>query len=263
MKISQDANHKNAVLICKKKCYKQLEDAFVLRSQMKHLENSYFQVRRDEIGDGGRCYEENEYEESEVWNSKSTGAVFQVKAEGLEESKAYHDTTSEDPLNKEDYFGDPDLAVSEHHLSDNDETDEEYRACDNKEIRCHQCSRLFSGLQTFNRHVQNVHERKKNFCCEICKRKFFTKYNLEQHLIRHIKNPKGVKEIVIDTSNKNRPFKCEECLRFFKTQAALRQHKTIHTDIRPYACWCGMAFRRNGHLKNHALTHTKKKKRNT
>lgn len=259
MKISEDAKNKNAVLICKEKCYKQLEDAFVLRSQMKHLENSYFQVRRDEIL--GQSYEDDKYEESEVWAPKSMGALFQVKAEALEEPSALHVTSTEDPLNKED---DPDLAASDHHMSDDDEKDEDYGASDNKEIECPQCSKLFSDLQSLNRHVKNVHERTKNFCCEICQRKFFTKYNLEQHLLRHIRNPESqVKEIIVDTSNKSRPFKCEECLSFFMTPGALRQHKTIHTGIRPYVCWCGVAFRRNDHLKNHVLTHSKKKKRKT
>jgi hypothetical protein len=36
-------------MICRNKCLKDLEAAFVIRSQSRHVENSYFQVRRDEI----------------------------------------------------------------------------------------------------------------------------------------------------------------------------------------------------------------------
>jgi hypothetical protein len=36
-------------MICRNKCLKNLEAAFIVRSQSRHVENSYFQVRRDEI----------------------------------------------------------------------------------------------------------------------------------------------------------------------------------------------------------------------
>lgn len=102
--------------------------------------------------------------------------------------------------------------------------------------------------------------KNKNFACEICSKRMNTKYNLEQHLLRHIKNPKSeVKNIHADTSDNTRPFKCDECGRFFKTLAALNQHAIIHTDIRPFVCECGKAFRRNDHLKGHKMTHEKNK----
>jgi uncharacterized Zn-finger protein len=249
------------VLICLS-CLKKLENAFRLRSQIRHVENSYFQVRRDEIDDEQHNNESNEFEDE---------PEIAIKTEAVEQPFAIEVTSTDDPLLEEDLFEEtPDHQndfpdhQSEANGSD-DLKDEDYGANTSKKgvgVQCPECLKHLTNPNYLQKHVDNVHSKIKKFSCEICERKFFTKYNLEHHLIRHIKNPQNqVKNMTIDTANKNRPFKCPDCLLFFKTPQALRQHRMIHTDIRPYQCWCGKAFRRNDHLKNHKATHAKKKKK--
>jgi RNase P subunit RPR2 len=249
-------------MICKK-CLKELETAFVLRSQIRHHENSYFQVRRDEM-------EIRESDDEAQQNDSE--AMFEteiaVKSEAIEESFAIQVTTanisnSDDPLLEVNFSNDDDYNGSNHlsepNLSD-DEKDEDYGAkkMKKKGLECSECDKVLSCTQTLARHIHSVHGNERKFTCESCDGKFRTKYNLSQHLIRHIKNPKSeVKNVRVDTLNKNRKFPCDECSNFFKTAAALKQHKMLHTNIRPYVCHCGKAFRRNDHLKQHKNIHDK------
>lgn len=232
-------------------CLKDLEAAFVLRSSIIHQENSYFQLRRDEIED--MHFSESGGDEPMCEPIPMMPAVA-LKLEAVEESFAVQ-ITNIDPL-----FEGDDNDYEDRSEAD-DVKDEDYEIKERKVVECPECHKFLSSPQALAKHIRCIHEGKKNFSCEICNTKFATKYNLEQHLIRHIKNPESkVTQVIKDTSNQNRPFKCELCNSYFKTIASMRQHKAIHTDIRPFKCQvCGKAFRRNDHLKGHKDTHVKKK----
>lgn len=54
-------------------------------------------------------------------------------------------------------------------------------------------------------------------------------------------------------------YSCDECQKTFATQSQVTMHKTsMHSDVRPYVCDCGKAFKLKGALDKHRkYTHTK------
>lgn len=213
------------------KCLKDLEAAFVLRNRCICTETSYFQLRRDELEDmDSESYQEDDekadYPPEISIKSETVAEPFTIQFKNDDPLVQEIVNTGETDFPENDY---DDATSDETNISDSDK-DEDYGVKKKKEVKCSHCEKVLSGPLHLKRHIQNVHERKKNFSCETCDRAFKTKYNLAQHLLRHIRNPSSqVKEMITDTSNSNRPFSCETCGNFFKTIAALRQHKIIHT----------------------------------
>ncbi|XP_073964375.1 uncharacterized protein, partial [Choristoneura fumiferana] len=93
------------------------------------------------------------------------------------------------------------------------------------------------------RHQRNVHLNEKNIVCKVCKRRFFTRSNLRDHMITH---------------NQERVFKCDVCGKTFARKECFRTHYRIHTGERPYRCGlCGAAFVQRAGLRFHAKGHPK------
>ncbi|XP_061725822.1 zinc finger protein 852-like isoform X9 [Cydia pomonella] len=95
------------------------------------------------------------------------------------------------------------------------------------------------------RHQRNVHLNEKNIVCKICKRRFFTRSNLHDHMITH---------------NQERVFKCDVCAKTFARKECYRTHYRIHTGEKPYNCEvCGAAFVQRAGLRFHAKSHHRDK----
>ncbi|XP_066145442.1 zinc finger protein OZF-like [Euwallacea fornicatus] len=88
--------------------------------------------------------------------------------------------------------------------------------------------------------------------CEICERKFATKWALDRHLPVHCTN----------SSSTN--YYCESCNVKFKYKHSYYKHLDTHftgeTKEKPFACECGKSFNRNAKLKRHQLIHVKKER---
>ncbi|XP_069673074.1 zinc finger protein 626-like isoform X26 [Periplaneta americana] len=110
---------------------------------------------------------------------------------------------------------------------------------------CHVCGKRFRTPSALNRHLKDVHERVKNYKCDICARKFANRRTLDDHRRIH---------------TGERPYVCDACGKSFKTKAALYSHKLIHTGVFAYRCsFCHIGFYCQSKLALHMLIHTGEK----
>lgn len=90
--------------------------------------------------------------------------------------------------------------------------------------------------------------RKPNISCNLCKKGFYTKEDLNKHLIVH-----GLE--VTSTQ-----YRCTTCQQSFDLKYKYRaeEHLRIHTGERPFSCkQCTQKFRTSSLLNKHNLTHSK------
>ena len=73
------------------------------------------------------------------------------------------------------------------------------------------CDKIYFRIEEVNRHVNCIHERLKNYVCDVCFKSFGRKDNLIQHMKTHFK--------------KDKQHKCDECGKFYTSKITLNLHK--------------------------------------
>ena len=104
---------------------------------------------------------------------------------------------------------------------------------------CVLCKQVFTRRNNLQRHVQAVHEGKKNEACEVCGRKFAQRYHLQDHM--RVVHGEGSAHA------------CDVCEKQFGSRSKLVRHRrTVHEKEREFVCGvCGRSFGESGHLKRH------------
>lgn len=91
---------------------------------------------------------------------------------------------------------------------------------DSKCFKCSVCGKAFKQKWNMKQHIKVVHEKIRNFFCDLCPAAEYHKQALELHMIlRHVK-----------MSYEELPFKCNlnHCSKRFKTAFCLKSHQNTH-----------------------------------
>ena len=86
--------------------------------------------------------------------------------------------------------------------------------------QAHKVDRKFSlraknSIFYFSYTFRVKHQGQKPYSCEICKKEFVAKCNLDNHMWQH-------------KNNRQRPFKCQLCNKAYLREALLEQHMRSH-----------------------------------
>ncbi|XP_026743965.1 zinc finger protein 583-like isoform X3 [Trichoplusia ni] len=82
-----------------------------------------------------------------------------------------------------------------------------------KTITCEQCGKVFTWRQYYMNHMKKKHDNIRNYECDECDKKFFSNYELKDHVLRHI-------------GKKN--YECGVCHKKYYSMLALKQHGKQH-----------------------------------
>ncbi|XP_047518857.1 zinc finger protein 431-like isoform X1 [Pieris napi] len=109
------------------------------------------------------------------------------------------------------------------------------------QYKCNVCDKSFDRRYTLSRHMKRDHLEERDFQCQLCAYKCFTKNELRVHMVKH---------------NGERIFECSVCHKSYARKKTLREHMRIHNNDRRFACAvCGQAFVQKCSLKGHIKTH--------
>nr|CAI5856851.1 unnamed protein product [Callosobruchus analis] len=109
-------------------------------------------------------------------------------------------------------------------------------------LTCKTCNSIFNSKASLRNHLNKHSERTKDFLCNECGKKFWTKSLLDSHLKIHL----GIK-----------PYICEVCSKGFPTKNSLQKHNLVHTGEKPVSCMiCEKTFSQKGHLIYHMRKHS-------
>ena len=113
-----------------------------------------------------------------------------------------------------------------------------------KEYKCTQCNKFFSGPSSLSRHIK-THSNEKPFKCVPCNKVFSRLSSLKRHQGSH---------------SEERPFKCTVCGWTFLQNSDLKIHERTHTGEKPFSCdQCEQAFGCKKRLRAHYRKHTGEK----
>ncbi|CAH2234264.1 jg14219 [Pararge aegeria aegeria] len=102
---------------------------------------------------------------------------------------------------------------------------------------CPVCSKSFHIKSKMWAHMKEVHVREKNFACALCDQRFFSKTQVQKHMIKHV----GEKI-----------HHCEVCKKSYARKQTLRDHMRIHRDDRRFVCSvCSQGFVQSNSLQLH------------
>lgn len=137
-----------------------------------------------------------------------------------------------------------------------------------KPFLCSKCGVRFYRQQSLLRHVEIIHSATEFLKCSHCDYKSKCKTNFKRHLELHTDVKRFIcelcgssfralatlKEHYVFVHSENREFICEVCKKGFKNKSTLQRHMRIHSESRPYKCFCDRDYKRMSHLKRHMIS---------
>lgn len=106
---------------------------------------------------------------------------------------------------------------------------------------CSFCSKQFDLSSYRTAHIKREHLKELNYMCTVCGKKFFRRFELTEHMVKH---------------NGERIFQCDICKKSYARRKTLREHLKIHNNDCRFKCSiCNRSFIQNSTLKRHMLIH--------
>lgn len=106
---------------------------------------------------------------------------------------------------------------------------------------CNACNKTYKKKFELNRHIKHHHLQQKNYLCDKCNAKFFSKRGLADHLSRH---------------SGGMVCSCDVCGKSFLRMRTLKEHMKLHDDDKRYQCEiCQKTFMQKCSLKSHVRLH--------
>ena len=104
-------------------------------------------------------------------------------------------------------------------------------------VTCHICNKMLNSAHYLKRHIAAVHEKIKNYCCEICGKGFSSSAHLQEHV--------GIHDNI-------KRYTCETCGEGFIHRASFKRHTIKHLGNQLFPCSiCHRKFDTPCYLKNH------------
>ncbi|XP_063697986.1 zinc finger protein 227-like [Culicoides brevitarsis] len=136
--------------------------------------------------------------------------------------------------------------------------------------KCEICNKMIMTYK-MKLHIQQTHERKLNFKCDICKKGFRRTRDLQDHLaLKHLEkelykcsicdisvSSKGhLKRHITSVHERKVVGKCEICAKTFIHMNTFRSHLKKHEKIEYFICdLCKRSFSEKGNLRRHMKIH--------
>lgn len=112
---------------------------------------------------------------------------------------------------------------------------------DNKQWECDVCLKKFTTKYFLKKH-KRLHTGEMPYVCGLCGKSFTFQQSYHKHMLYH---------------SEDKPHTCPECGRAFKELSTLHNHQRIHSGERPFACeTCGKCFRQRVSYLVHRRIHT-------
>ena len=90
-----------------------------------------------------------------------------------------------------------------------------------EEFRCNFCDKRFLSRNNLNIHTKEIHEKRKDFQCEICEIAFSRKSLYSKHMESHDETQKYT----------NQSYRCNLCEKVFSSEFKLKKHTSAHKLI--------------------------------
>ena len=124
-----------------------------------------------------------------------------------------------------------------------------------------QCEKHFYTKDSMEKHVRTVHQKLREFPCNICDKSFSDNYKLNRHVnVVHM----GLKDYgtpLNKNPNQTKSFPCTFCDKLFVTNGQRKRHvDAVHHKLKPFSCTlCDKSFATKAHLERHTSFHSQEK----